>query len=419
MKQLHFPAMLLLLLLIMATTSCSSQDKSSQVNKKSNNNSNQFSKPKTSTANFTEGKDYTLFERARVSDKQGFAQPVEAFSVLIPKGWKYDGNIIWTPPGSTCAGTNQTFTATSADGKYKFEMLPYFTWSFNTDPQLAQFNQQYGNSQYCSYGEPMDAEKYLKNVFAPQELNNPTIIEIKSNKPAVENMQQMNEKARMELTGYGASEINFYPSAIYAKVKWSNGDEGIVLCGVDVSEMIIPNVYNGAYNKIYTSTATERVVFKYPASESDKATDMLSVIMSSVRTNTTWKSTVDNFWLAYRKKKQAEHIGKLKLMDEQAQQIGRNAIAKGQQRLNEMDNNMRNWEASQQTNDRIHTNFIKAIREVETYRDETGVVELNSGYDHAWSRSDGSSYIMTNNPNFDPSSVFLDQRWKEMKRVDK
>lgn len=106
-------------------------------------------------------------------------------------------------------------------------------------------------------------------------------------------------------------------------------------------------------------------------------------------------------------------------MDEQAQQIGRNAIAKGQQRLNEMDNNMRNWEASQQTNDRIHTNFIKAIREVETYRDETGVVELNSGYDHAWSRSDGSSYIMTNNPNFDPSSVFLDQRWKEMKRVDK
>jgi len=105
------------------------------------------------------------------------------------------------------------------------------------------------------------------------------------------------------------------------------------------------------------------------------------------------------------------------MLDEQTRQIGENAIRKGQQNLTNMDANMRSWEASQQSQDRIHTNFVKAIREVETYHDETGTVELNSGYDHAWSRSDGSSYIMSDNPNFDPAAVFLDNKWKEMKRV--
>lgn len=82
-----------------------------------------------------------------------------------------------------------------------------------------------------------------------------------------------------------------------------------------------------------------------------------------------------------------------------------------------MDMQQKTWEQGQQSQDRMHTGFIKTIREVETYQDATGTIELSSGFDHAWSRSDGSSFILSNNPNFDPSSVFQDQRWKEMKVV--
>jgi uncharacterized protein (DUF736 family) len=65
----------------------------------------------------------------------------------------------------------------------------------------------------------------------------------------------------------------------------------------------------------------------------------------------------------------------------------------------------------------MHSQFIKTIREVEHYRDETGKVELGAGYQHAWSRNNGSSYILTDNPNFNPASVLQDQQWKEMKKV--
>jgi hypothetical protein len=76
------------------SNSCNSQSK--PANTKSN--STNTGKVKSSTSNFTEGKDYTEFVRARVMDKVGFSQPVEAVSLLIPKNWNYDGNIMWVQP---------------------------------------------------------------------------------------------------------------------------------------------------------------------------------------------------------------------------------------------------------------------------------------------------------------------------------
>ncbi|HRP00558.1 MAG TPA: hypothetical protein PLN54_14075, partial [Flavobacteriales bacterium] len=79
-------------------------------------------------------------------------------------------------------------------------------------------------------------------------------------------------------------------------------------------------------------------------------------------------------------------------------------------------NSMRSWEQQQAAQDRQHTQFVQTIREVETYRDGTGTVELSSGYEQAWSRGDGT-YILSNKPGFDPSSVFQDQNWQQMQLV--
>lgn len=408
MKPSPFNFLMITALALFGTTSCNSQNK--PATQKSN------AKSVTATK-FSDGKDYTVFTRARVFDKVGFAQPAEAFSFLIPEKWKFSGEVLWTQPGSNCSGTNSKFKASSPDGKYTFELFPAFIWAFATDPQVAQFSQNM-LSTYCSYGEPLDAEHYLKQAFIARELGNPQITAVKNNEPGAQEMKRKAEKYRQELLNYGASQVNTYPSAAIAKVKWSNGEEGIVLCGITIMETIVPNAYNGTYSKVYTSTATERILLKYPAGEGKNAENILSVIMSSIRTNSAWKASVDNYWLATRQQNYRVHIGNIKANDELTRQMGEAAIRKGQQNLNNMDNTMRTWEASQQSQDRMHTNFVKAIREVENYQDETGKVELGSGYNHAWSRSDGSSFIMSDNPNFDPSSVFQDQRWKEMKKVD-
>ncbi len=120
---------------LLGVVSWNSQNK--PVNNK--NNSTTPNKVKATSLNYTEGKDYVEFTRARVLDKVGFSQPVEAFSLLIPKTWKFDGGIMWTPPGAPCAGNNLKLKATSPDGKFIFEMLPNLVWNF--DPEQGQMNQ--------------------------------------------------------------------------------------------------------------------------------------------------------------------------------------------------------------------------------------------------------------------------------------
>lgn len=412
MKSIFISLIAIPAVVLTGTASCNSQSNTPSV-KKGNTAS---VAPKKTSEKFTEGTDYTLFDRARVSDKTAFSNTVEAFSILIPKGWKHEGEVIWTMPGNACAGTTTYFKAFSPDGKYSFELYPTYTWSYNMDQQLAAFNRN-NTTKYCGFGEPLDAGNYVKQVFLPNEAGNPAVQEIEMNEPGARTIQQKAEKYRSELVGYGASQVQFYPSAVSAKVKWNDGSEGIALCGIVIMEAIIPNAYNGTYSKAYTTSTLEKILFRFPASERVAAEKLLSVIMSSIRSNEAWANAVNNYWLQVRQQKQVVHLNKIKMMDDYTRQIGENAVRKGQQNLDRMDANMRSWEAQQQSQDRMHTNFVKAIREVENYQDENGKVELSSGYNHAWSRSDGSSFIMTDSPNFDPSSVFRDQRWKEMKKV--
>jgi len=408
MKNISYKLFSLLLVLII--TSCNGQSNKSNVSKTNNS--------KSIASTYKEGQDYVEFKRARILDKKGFTTPIEAYSVLIPNQWKLESDIMWNPPGTTCAGNNMSLKAFSPDGKYSFELLPISLWSFATNPQLAQFQQQQQFPEYCGYGEPMNAMDYFKKVFAPNELGNPQIIEVKDNPEGQKILQEKAEKSRLKIMRYSSGQINVYSSSVTATVKWSSGTEALVLCSVMITESIIQNNYNGSYDKTYATTAMERIVLKYPKGEKERASSILSVIMPSFRTNTEYKNTVEKFWDNVSEQSWRTHYGKLRMMDAETERMGREIISKGQQNLNNMDANMRSWEAKQASQDRMHTSFIKTIREVENYSDATGKVELVSGYNHAWSRSDGSSFLMSDNPNFDPSSVFQDQQWKEMRKVE-
>jgi hypothetical protein len=380
-------------------------------------NTNQ-SNPKSSASNFKEGQDYVEFKRARILDKIGFPKPMEACSILIPNKWSFQSDILWNAPGTICAGNNMSIKTQSPDGKYSYEYLPNYMWGFITDPQLEGFYRQQQYPAFCTYGEPMNAMAYFKNVFVPNELGNPQILEVKENSKGQQLLYEQLERNLANRAQYGTGQSKNYITCVTATVKLSPTQEALVLCSVLINETVIPNQYDGTYAKSYITAATDRMIFKYPVGEKEKATNMLAVIAASFRTNTDWKNTVNAFWKNVSEQSWRNHLGKLQMMDAQTAQMGRDAINKGQQNLNNMDTNMRSWEVKQASQDRMHTNFIKTIKEVENYSDATGKVELSSGYNHAWSRSDGSSFIMSDNPNFDPSSLFQDQQWKEMKKVE-
>lgn len=369
-----------------------------------------------SSGSFVEGKDFTVFERVRIWDKTGFSEPVEALSILLPKNWKTEGEVIWTMPGNACEGNNLKFKAESPDGKYTFEILPIISWNWSSNPQNAQFSSQM-QTEYCKFRQPISAEEFLRTDFA-QEIGNPEISDVRMNQEVSEKLGKDDQKARMEMMGYGASDMQFENKAVTAKLKWPDGKLGYALCGMKNARLVFPNPYMGTYDEVHSGTAQYRMVFTYPAEDEEKALEMFTVILTSNRTNPDWKKAVDQFWVSVRQNKDRISDEKIRVMDERTKMIAQQTIEQGNRNLQNIDNQTRSWESQPSENDRSVSSFIKTIREVENYQDANGKVELSSGYDHAWSRNDNSSFIMTNNSNFDPSSVFQDQNWQEMKKVD-
>jgi hypothetical protein len=380
---------------------------------------------------FVEGKDYTVMERVRFMDEQGFERPAEAFSVLLPKGWKHDGGIIWKSL-QECRGemVGARWSASSPDGAIRFVSLPGHSWAWASDQMMQQTLMMQAQNGGCEMGMPIQAEQYFREVFAPRELQGATITELKENPAAVRAMDEKSAQLQSGANAYGGT-TTIVNSAITARVKWSDGSEGIALCSVTNMRNMSQDMYSGAMQETSTSFTSERSYIRFPAARRQEAEGDLANIKNSVRTNPQWKQAVDSYCADVGRQQDIQHHQRMQAIDDQTRAMtaahnqrmtdiqaqGAANTAAHNERMANMDNSIRSWESRQSSQDRMHTSFVKAIREVETYKDGTGTVELSSGYDQAWSRGDGT-YILSNSPGFDPSSVFQDQNWQEMKRTD-
>jgi len=146
-----------------------------------------------------------------------------------------------------------------------------------------------------------------------------------------------------------------------------------------------------------------RVVMKYEAGKEEMARKLLSTFMGSGRINPQWSSAVQSVLSAIGRNAQVE-LGKQIEITRQAQEEISNGI-------------IRNWEKNNNkgnTGD-FQQQFSEYLRGVDSWTDEGGnKVELTNGYTNAWSKGDGT-YILSNNPAFDPSVEFKED-WKRLNR---
>ena len=378
-----------------------------------------------------EGTDYTVLERVRFMDNTGFQQPAEAFSVLIPKGWRHEGGIIWKSLQecrSEMVGARVKIS--SPDGAIVFESLQPHSWGWASDPMMMQNLQMQAAQGGCGIGQDMSAEQYMREALLNNELRGATVTEVKQNHEAEQLIAQQGEKYRASARQYGG-DAELRPSAITARLKWSDGTEGIALITVQNLHTTMVNAYTGGMQQIGMSTANERSWVRFPTSRRAEAEQFLANLKSSMRTNPAWKEAVDNYFVDLGRQQDRIHHQRMAAIDQNT----RNMTAAHNQRMNDiaaqgaantarhndrmasMNSQMRSWEQQQASNDRQHTRFVQTIREVETWQGSNGAVELSSGYDQAWSRGDGT-YILSNKPGFDPAAVFQDQNWTEMQRRD-
>ncbi|HEX7708166.1 MAG TPA: hypothetical protein VF701_17020 [Thermoanaerobaculia bacterium] len=419
------------LLAMMVSSSCTRESSSSTSPDSSQQATGASEKEgRASRASFQEGRDYTVLERVRFMDNAGFEQPAEAFSVLLPRGWKHEGGVVWKGP-QECRGemVGARVTISSPDGAIRFQSLPVHAWGYASDSMMLQSMYMQARAGGCDVEQPMGAEAYLRQVMVPRELAGATVIEVRPNEPAQRALQSRADENRAKLMQYGAKQVDFGIDSIIARVRWEDGSEGLVLCSVVNIISTTQNAFTGELQRLTNSSASDRSWIRFPPDRRTEAEMVLANLKSSYRTNPEWQSAVDGYMVRLRNAQDVEHHRRMTAI---ADQTAANARAHAQRmadiraqgaantqrhegRMAAMDQSMRSWEARQSSQDRMHTSFVQAIREVETWRGADGGVELSSGYDHAWSRGDGT-YVMSNSPSFDPRAVFQDQSWEELRR---
>ncbi|MEO8587741.1 MAG: hypothetical protein ABI432_00070 [Flavobacteriales bacterium] len=358
--------------------------------------------------NLTAGKDYVLLERRRFLDEQGFDRPVEAFSMLFPKDWKTEGGVRWKGIGE-CRGeiTSMLVKASSPDGKIQFEITGPRAFNWADDQMMMQAMIAGAQAGGCAVNQPFTAEQYIQG-YAQQDLG-ATASEIVADERRMARSAEMDRQANAISAQYGN---NSEQSTTFAngKITWPDGTEGIMEAGVTNVITRKPDPFTGGVSSFSSTQVFYCSITRFPPERKEEAMRMLALFSSSHRMNPIWTKAKENFLTQLGNMEHAGRMEKIRLMGEQAQ-----AYAKSQSDAS--DRQMRGWEQQQASQDTQHTQFVKTIREVETYNDgANGRVELTSGYEHAWSRGDGS-YILSNSPNFDPSSVLQDQAWKPMQQV--
>jgi hypothetical protein len=356
---------------------------------------------------FVEGKDYTVLERRRFLDETAFDRPVEAFSLLFPKGWKIEGGVKWRGV-QECRGdiVSNVVKASSPDGAIQFEIFPSRTFGWADDRGMMRAMQASAQQGGCQLNQPFDAAGYIQ-TFAQRDLS-ARASDIRADESRAAFMKQLDDQANGISQQYGTGSQQTTTMA-FGALTWPDGTEGILHVGVtNIITRKRAAMFIGA-TTFSTTSVFHCVMTRFPSARKEEATKLFGTIQAGFRQNPIWKQAKDNYLTQLGNIEHAGRMERIRLAGEQSR-----AYAAAQSTASEQ--RMRDWENQQASQDAQHKAFVQTIREVETWKDASGSVELSSGYNQAWSRGDGS-YILSNTPGFDPSSVFQDQNWHEMKRT--
>lgn len=356
---------------------------------------------------FAEGKDYVVVERVRIIDAMGFDRPVEASSILVPRGWRTEAAVRWKSVGG-CRGeiVSEPIKITSPDGAITFEILPVRSFSWTNEPVMLNALQASAPRGGCQVSRPFEAAQWLQQA---REFGGASATNVRRDEALMARLEPINAQANATARQYGQNSQQS-STAIYGDLSWPDGTQGLAQVGVSVMASRAPNMFGPP-----VETATTLVFFqayvRYPPNRRDEGLGLFRAVTSSHRVNPVWQQAKEAYLNQVGNIEHQIAMNTIRLMGEQAK-----AYADEQSKL--ADARMRDWERRQASADASHDKFIRTIREVDLWKTSDGQgVTLNAGYDHAWSRPNGT-YILTNNPQFDPAVAFQ-QDWTRMEKIDK
>ena len=325
------------------------------------------------------------FSSTVCKDSQGTG--LDAFQLLIPAGWVFQGGITWVTdnPGTPVYASFAVRNPKGLEALEAFPTMPFYWTNAPGTLMLHPLGTRYFGNEVRS---PGPARQLLQQLVLPRVRNTVTGLRIVDVQDAPE-LAEYVQSLRPPQDRAGFSEG--------AKLLLSYTDPQ----GHPLDEQLI-GVVEGTRAQIPgTWAATEHIFWQIstlfaaraPAGRLTEAAEFFDVILRSIRVNPQWYARCAQIsqYLIQNQIQRIHNIGQL------SHQISR--------MHSEISNDMLNqFYQRQEVYDRVATQFSENIRGVESYYDpHKGFnVELPNTYAHAWANGLGE-YVLTDDPNFNPA----------------
>lgn len=337
--------------------------------------------------------DYLRFERGVIVDPTGFSAPLAAASLFVPYGWKTTGGVAWARQFACTNGYNFDWRAASADGAEGVAVTPQFRWE-NNSYGAAPTTPGCGSAPFTTARAYVEAsvKQWKPDARLVSWRERPDILKA-ANAQATRTPMPMGEartwaesgEATFDYEENGRSMRGSFAALVRFQAMITDMSN---LYATDPTIQSMPSPSQSQMSSL--SAFAEPGWLAYAPREAFRPA-LYEAIRRSIRPNESWGQAIAGHNLRIAQVAQQETQKRAAAWRET-----NDAIQKIRQEA---------WDSRQESADRRIREFGEMMKGVETYKDESapgGQVELSHSYRDAWRLNDGT-YILSNDPNFDPN----------------
>ncbi|MCU0576171.1 MAG: hypothetical protein MUD15_05000 [Desulfobacterota bacterium] len=334
----------------------------------------------------------------KVSYRDPNVNNAEAFSLLIPEGWQFQGGVEWVLDNPVMPATIR-FRVRNPSGHEELEIFPNLAL-FWSDNQMLMSMFPLGSRYFgAEVRPPVGPQEALTGIVIPRSRGNAAGLKVLS-------AGAMPELAQALRAGASQPGMQTFGDAARARIEY-------VKDGIPVEEDFFAVVEGYSYPvqtmqgvATYTNWYVD-YIFSYKAAKGklDANATLFRAMTDSFRVTPQWFNTCNQVVdiLVRNQLKFIQSMGELsRYISQTNSEIS--------------DSMMQSYNERQKIYDRIGEKISETIRGTEHYYNpiEGSEVELPGGYKHVWTNA-GGEYILTDSPGYNPNEE-SNKAWQEIGR---
>lgn len=339
------------------------------------------------------------FKTYSCADREGIG--MEAFKIMLPVGWKFQGGISWLNE-SPAMPAILAFKISNPAGTEALEFFRNRMFFWMNDPVfLSSFpvGSKYFGSEVCP---PMDAVTYIKKIIIPRSRSNATGLKIVDEDSLPDLAKKLGIKQESQSGVYNTSS-----DGGKVRIEYMLGSRPVEEDIYALVQNTDFSIQSASGNINYTVwTADYQFSFMAPKGTLDRASKVLQSVFYSFKINPGWL----NKYMQVIQYLTQNQIKKIQNMRQISSIISRTS--------NEINSIITDTvHQRQKTYDNMYDKFSQYIRGVEEYYDpyQKKPVELPNGYYSTWTNSLGE-YVLSDDPTYDPN-IGSSMEWQKMKKT--